>query len=232
MMAQMRMRPPIDSMPETTVSRYRENGFAVIRTVCGSTTVNRLRSAYNELLVGAVGSSSYNLMGGKVPQIARPSLLHSAFKANEAIEEGAARAALLMGVPRAMMCFYMLIYKEPGDDVETPWHQDHAYAEGGAPPKKPMPHPLSTVQMWIALDDVDAQSGGMHFIPGFHLGPTLEHEWTPDGSMLRIKDEHSINLSAAVSCPPLRAGMPRRTGRTRLILRRATKVQRGRDELT
>jgi ectoine hydroxylase-related dioxygenase (phytanoyl-CoA dioxygenase family) len=199
-------RPPIDSIPEMIVARYREDGFAVIRKVCGSATVSHLRSAYTELLVGAVGSSSYNLMGGKIPQIGRPSLLHSAFKANEAIEEGAAQAALLMGVPRAMMCFDMLIYKEPGNEVATPWHQDHAYSEGGAPPKNPMPHPLSTVQMWIALDDVDAQNGCMHFIPRCHLGPTLEHEWTPDGSMLRIKDEQTaIDLSAAVSCP-LRAG--------------------------
>jgi ectoine hydroxylase-related dioxygenase (phytanoyl-CoA dioxygenase family) len=199
-------RPPTDSTEEKIVARYRADGFAVIRKVCGSATVSHLRSAYAELLVSAVGSSSFNLMGGAIPQITRPSLLHNAFKVNEAIENGAAQAALLMGVRRAMMCFDMLIYKEPGNEVATPWHQDHAYSEGGAAPKNLMPHPLSTVQMWIALDDADAESGCMHFIPRGHLGPTLEHEWTSDETMLRIKDEQTaIDLSAAVCCP-LRAG--------------------------
>jgi len=113
-------RPPTDSTEEKIVAQYREDGFAVIRKVCGSATVSHLRSAYAELLVSAVGSSSFNLMGGMIPQIARPSLLHTAFKANEAIENGAAQAALLMGVRRAMMCFDMLIYKEPGNEVATP----------------------------------------------------------------------------------------------------------------
>ena len=96
---------------------------AVIRNVCGLATLNQLRSAYNELLISAVESPSYNLMGGVIPQIARPSLLHGTFRENEAIENGAARAAL-MGTPRAAMCFDMLIYKEPGNEIATPWHQD------------------------------------------------------------------------------------------------------------
>ena len=206
---QMRILPVLwdERLPEKTIAQYREDGFAVIRNVCGLATLNKLRSAYNELLISAVESHSYNLLGGAIPQIWQPSLLHHTFKENEAIENGAARAALLMGVPRAAMCFDMLIYKEPRNEVATPWHQDHAYSEGGAAPKNLMPDPLSLVQMWIALDDVDAENGCMHFIPQSHLRPTLEHERDPGGGhMLRIKDEQTtIDVSAAISCP-LRAG--------------------------
>jgi ectoine hydroxylase-related dioxygenase (phytanoyl-CoA dioxygenase family) len=196
-----------DLLFKKTIAQYDKDGFAVIRNVCGLATLNQLRSAYNELLISAVESHSYNLLGGTIPQIWQPSLLHQAFKENEAIENGAARAALLMGVPQAAMCFDMLIYKEPGNKNATPWHQDHAYSGGGATPKNLMPDPLSLVQMWITLDDVDAENGCMHFIPRYHLRPTLEHERAPEGGhMLRIKDEQTIiDVSAAISCP-LRAG--------------------------
>ena len=82
-----------------TIAQYRDDGFGVIRNVCGLATLNQLRFAYNELLISAVGSHSYNLLGGAIPQIWQPSLLHHTFKENEAIENGAARAALLMGAP-------------------------------------------------------------------------------------------------------------------------------------
>jgi Phytanoyl-CoA dioxygenase (PhyH) len=131
-------------MSERAVAQYREDGFTIIRNVCGPATVGQLRSAYDELLVSAVSSPSYNLVGGVIPHIARPSLLHSAFRANEAIENGAAHAARLMGVPRSAVCHYMLFYKGPGNDVASPWHQDHAYSEGGATPKNVTPDPLST----------------------------------------------------------------------------------------
>jgi len=190
-----------------TIAQYRDDGFGVIRNVCGLATLNQLRSAYNELLISAVESHSYNLLGGAIPQIWQPSLLHHTFKENEAIENGAARAALLMGAPRAAMCFDMLIYKEPGNEVATPWHQDHAYSEKGAAPKNLIPAPLSLVQMWIALDDVDAENGCMHFISRYHLRPTLEHERAPEGGhMLRIKGvQTAIDVSAAIRCP-LQAG--------------------------
>jgi Phytanoyl-CoA dioxygenase (PhyH) len=189
------------------VARYRRDGFVVIRELCAPSTLRVLRTAYDDLLIAAAGTASYNLMAGAVPHIQRPSLLHDAFRANAAIDNGKIRAASLLGAPRAKVCFDLLIYKEPGNLTETAWHQDHAYSEGGETPANRMPHPYSTVQMWIALDDVDAENGCMHFIPGCQYTETLLHEWVPAGSALQIRNDEraTLDFSRVIACP-LQAG--------------------------
>jgi ectoine hydroxylase-related dioxygenase (phytanoyl-CoA dioxygenase family) len=105
----------------------------------------------------------------------------------------------------------MLIYKEPGQVAETPWHQDFSYtlmpyaAAGSAIPAD------EVVQFWLALDDVDEENGCMHFIPGEHRRPMHEHyvaAGEPDYSqrLLAIRDaDAALDLGKAVACP-LKAG--------------------------
>jgi ectoine hydroxylase-related dioxygenase (phytanoyl-CoA dioxygenase family) len=183
-----------------TLNQYHRDGFTVLRKVVGRGTIASLTTAYDQIL--AAGPADYKLMGGTNPHIPNPSRLHEVFRENEAIEKAGVRAAMLMGVPKAVMCSDMLIYKGPGGTGETPWHQDHAYAEKPMVPAGAMPDLRSTVQIWIPLDDVDAENGCMHFIPGQHRERMLEHEYDPAGRCLRIKDERSvIDLSKAVCCP-------------------------------
>lgn len=50
--------------------------------------------------------------------------------------------------------------KMPGDDKQVSWHQDCSY--WALTPSK-------TVTVWLAIDDVDAENGCMHVIPGTHV---------------------------------------------------------------
>jgi ectoine hydroxylase-related dioxygenase (phytanoyl-CoA dioxygenase family) len=101
----------------------------------------------------------------------------------------------------------MLIYKEPGQLAETPWHQDFAYAGMPfTPAGANIPYDES-VQFWLALDDVDEENGCMHFVPGGHLDPLHPHHVaggapTDPGRLLAMTDpEHELDLATAVSCP-------------------------------
>jgi ectoine hydroxylase-related dioxygenase (phytanoyl-CoA dioxygenase family) len=188
-------------MDHLEIEAYRRDGFVILRSVCSLAGLLDIRSAYDELLANTAGSEAVNLLAGAIPQIASPSLLHDTFRTNEAIENGKERAATLMGVRRAKMCFDMLIYKEPGNIKETPWHQDRAYDQA-AP--SCAPNPLSSVQIWIALDDVDAENGCMHFLPQHQHLPTLPHE-KAGGLALQFTPDTALDFSTVVACP-LRAG--------------------------
>lgn len=81
----------------------------------------------------------------------RPLMFHPAL--------GAALGALL-GAERVRLWHDQALYKEPGGR-ETDAHQDHAYwpiAEA------------DTITAWIALTEVDEQTGCMGYVPGSHRG--------------------------------------------------------------
>ena len=54
-----------------------------------------------------------------------------------------------------------LLIKEPGSGFDVPWHQDAPYWNM---------HPSSRMAaaVWLALDDVDEESGTMSVLPGYH----------------------------------------------------------------
>jgi len=115
-------------------------------------------------------------------------------------------AASLLGCDNPRFLFDMMIFKPPGHPEETPWHQDLAYqgrpfAAAGVEPAN------ATIQVWVAVDNADEENGCMHFVPGVHAKPMLEHhvfsgDPSYEGRLLAIVDpEHSLDLSAAVACP-------------------------------
>ena len=57
--------------------------------------------------------------------------------------------------------------KEPFSKSTVGWHQDAYYW-----PMKPH----HSVTVWLAVDDVDEENGGMKIIPGSHLGGLLQHK--------------------------------------------------------
>jgi ectoine hydroxylase-related dioxygenase (phytanoyl-CoA dioxygenase family) len=116
----------------------------------------------------------------------------------------------LFGTEAVHRSFDMLIYKPPGHPHETPWHQDMAYSgHPTAPPGTAIS--LESIQVWLALDDADEENGCMHFVPGRHRDPLLEHEVAAgdpadDGRLLAITDPAAaLDLSTVVPAP-LRAG--------------------------
>ena len=115
------------------------------------------------------------------------------------------------GVEDPQPIFDMLIYKQPGQIATTPWHQDFSYSEMPFAPAGVMIPSDQTLQFWLALDDVDENNGCMHFIPGQHHEPLLDHyvaagEADYTQRLLAIRDpEDALDLSKAVACP-LKAG--------------------------
>jgi len=59
--------------------------------------------------------------------------------------------------------------KPPGANSKTPPHQDGAYV--------PLA-PESTVELWLALDDADEDTGCIHYVRGSHVHGLLPHQQT------------------------------------------------------
>jgi hypothetical protein len=190
-------------------TRFWRDGFAAIDELVDQGEVARLRTAYDEILDGTVAAPGDRHLGGITRQVKGPAQAHPAFDRNAALDAAIELATELLGEPVAR--FYdMLIFKGPGHPHATPWHQDIGYF--GRPVAAPGTRAvLDDLQFWVALDDVDVENGCMHFVPGRHRDPSLEHRvcaGDPDdeGRLIEITDVgRQLDLSTAVACP-LRAG--------------------------
>jgi ectoine hydroxylase-related dioxygenase (phytanoyl-CoA dioxygenase family) len=70
---------------------------------------------------------------------------------------------------------------------------------------------MDYVQFWVALDDANAASGGMHFIPRRHRGSMLEHfvvsgDPTDNSRLLAITEPQDVLDLASAVAPELRPG--------------------------
>jgi phytanoyl-CoA hydroxylase len=71
-------------------------------------------------------------------------------------------AAALLDTPRVRLWHDQVISKPPGDNGHFRFHQDFYLW--------PL-HEPRILSCWLALDDVDADNGCMHVVPGSHLDP-------------------------------------------------------------
>ena len=184
------------------VTQLRTNGFAVIDRLVDDETVEALRDAYDEIINRQVQASGDRMLGGITRQVMGPSTAHPRFDANAALDQASQVAAAYFG-DAVGRTFDMLINKPAGHPHETPWHQDFAY--GGAPVQPTGARPeRDTIQVWVALDDVDEHNGCMQFVPGYHDRPMLEHyvasgEPTDPGRLLAmVAPERDLDLDQRV----------------------------------
>lgn len=190
------------------VERFERDGFLSLQRIAGPDCVAELARAYEDMLSGKVKSGPFDRqLGAKIRQIMEPCRLNPAFADNEAVRNGREIARALLKVEEPELAFSMLIYKEPGQLNETPWHQDFAYSElPFTPAGRNIPHDES-VQFWVPLDDVDQANGCMHFLPGGHLDPLHPHyvaggDPMDNGRLLAIENpDEALDLSTAVACP-------------------------------
>jgi ectoine hydroxylase-related dioxygenase (phytanoyl-CoA dioxygenase family) len=198
--------------PDERARRFDADGYLVIENLIDETAVAALAAAYDELLARPREEMPTDReLGGVTRQIMLPHMYHEIFRNNSALTAARAIAAPLMGLDDPQLVYDMLIYKPPGHKAETPWHQDMAYAgQPFAPAGVPTEY-KSILQFWVALDDVDASTGCMHFIPGVQKQPLLPHyvasgELDDPGRLLAIEaPAKELDLQTAVACP-LRAG--------------------------
>jgi hypothetical protein len=199
-------------MDEARVDAFKRDGFLAIPRLADARTVARLGDVYDAMLRREIDvSATDNPLGMITRQIMMPSNYHPIFRDNPAKRKAREIAKALLGVEDPRPRFDMLIFKEPGQLATTPWHQDFSYsampmAKAGAA------IPVDEVlQFWVALDDVDEENGCMHFVPGAHRQPLLEHYIAGGAAdytqrLLAIRDaEAKLDLETAVACP-LKAG--------------------------
>lgn len=206
------VRPLKVDSGEDLVQRFDADGFVVIEKLIDASVVSALASAYDELLARPREDMPTDReLGGLTRQIMLPHMYHELFRDNPALVAARKIAAPLMGLEDPQLVYDMLIYKPPGHKADTPWHQDMAYAgQPFAPPGTPTEY-KSILQFWVALDDVDASTGCMHFVPGVQKKPLLPHhvaagELDDPGRLLAITSpETELDLQTAVACP-LQAG--------------------------
>ena len=188
------------------IEAYRRDGFLVLPEFLEAGVLADLRAAYDEVIERQVHADGDRMLGGITRQVMFPAWAHPTFDRNAAVRRGIEIARRLLGMDEVHRSFDMLIYKPPGHPHETPWHQDMAYS--GHPVAKPgLTIPLESIQFWVALDDVDEETGCMQFMPGFHVQPLLPHhvaagDPTDDSRLLAIVDpERQLDLHTVVAAP-------------------------------
>ncbi|MGB6552019.1 MAG: phytanoyl-CoA dioxygenase family protein [Candidatus Binataceae bacterium] len=205
------MREEADVMTPD-VAKFRADGFLAFEQLADRATVTELGALYDQFLSGAIDCSPTDRQLGRVTrQIMVPSRYHPSFVRNQALDNAREISRALLGVDEPEFVFDMLIFKPPGHPAPTAWHPEMSYAYAPFARAGIRVPQSAIVQFWVALDDVDTENGCMHFIPGKHREPLLQHyvaggEPTEDARMLAIADpERALDLARAVACP-LRAG--------------------------
>ena len=192
--------------------QFVDEGFVAIDRLVGDDVIADLRVAYDEILRGDVDCGGDDRqLGGVTRQVMNARRHHKGLHDSPAFEAARTASSELLGCDRAQFTFDMMIFKPPQHLVETPWHQDMAYLNQ---PVAPAGLPLANIstQVWLALDDVDEETGCMHFIPRVHRNPLLAHvvasgDPTDQGRLLAVADEamSELDVEGAVACP-LKAG--------------------------
>ena len=207
--------------------RFHRDGYLCIDRLLDDRLLDEARTAYDQVISGEVQARQDRLLGGLIRQVRSPSTDHPYFVDNDAVTLGRRLAATLFGgEPSDYGKFYeMLIDKPAGTPHETPWHQDIAYF--GRPVAPPgFPSAVPDLQIWVALDDADADNGCMQFLPTQHGEPCWEHEVAsgdPDdeGRLLRCTDgalaaaalaDAVVGSIPAGGCTVHVPGTPHRTG--------------------
>ena len=185
---------------------FEDQGFLRIERLISDEAVSRLNEVYDQILSRETLAEGDRLLGGVTRQVMRPHQAHPLFADNEARRNAERIAGQLFGGSPSFL-YDMLIYKPPQHAVETPWHQDFAYAHQPFT-RAGTPSPGSVaLQFWIALDDVDTETGCMHFVPGLQRQPLLPHRIAAgdpedEGRLLAIVDpKRCLPLDKVVACP-------------------------------
>lgn len=193
---------------DADLDRLCRTGFVVVDQLIDGAALEQLRDAYDAVIDRSAPVPGDRHLGGITRQVMNPSDVHPVFVDNAALRRAQEIVAPLLGVPKRT--YDMLIFKPPGHVHATPWHQDAAYhVQPYAPSGMPMPSPGS-VQVWVALDNVDEENGCMHFLPGRHTEPLLAHrvasgrDYDP-ARLLELADLGDVDLRDTVACP-LKAG--------------------------
>ena len=154
----------IRDITEAEIVTFATDGVVCLRGAFGVDWVERLREAA-EIGLASPGSLHAELAEERGDA---GRFFHDTFvwTRNEVCRQfvfespAAAIAARLMGSRKINIFFDQWLIKEPGTSTRTPWHHDMTY------------WPIDGQQIctvWLALDQVNAESGAVEYVRGSHL---------------------------------------------------------------
>ncbi|GAB5469577.1 MAG: phytanoyl-CoA dioxygenase family protein [Rhodospirillales bacterium] len=152
-------------LTDAEIRSYREDGIVCLRGFFDDDCVARLREAAEVMMAAPPSDLVLELAEMREAEgrfffdtfLWRRNEICKDFVFNSLAGELAGR---LMGSRKTNLFFDQWLIKEPGTQVETPWHHDLPY------------WPVlgdHVCSLWLALDPVTADSGAVEYIKGSHL---------------------------------------------------------------
>jgi len=162
------------------IETFERDGAVLVRGLLDAASLADLRAAFDELKASAYDLSGY--YGGPKREgtslVRDDNWMHSAAMRRVVLESAIpAAAAAVMRSSTARIYEDLLIYKSPGADQPTPWHQDEPQ------------WPLTGRQMssaWLCLDPVTVETGALRFVAGTHRGP-LHIPYVPEAQRAAVE---------------------------------------------
>eukprot|EP01062_Namystynia_karyoxenos_P060797 TRINITY_DN52508_c0_g1_i1.p1 TRINITY_DN52508_c0_g1~~TRINITY_DN52508_c0_g1_i1.p1 ORF type:complete len:312 (+),score=76.17 TRINITY_DN52508_c0_g1_i1:77-1012(+) len=188
-------------------SAWAADGVVVLRNLLSPAETAQYAALYDDLLEGRIdaGRHRHDLGSNVAQKTATENITQIMwpfdYMQNELHESPVhartlAVARHLLG-DDAAFDFDMLIYKAPGTDTETPFHQDEGYWPD-MPDKR-------AVSCWVALDEATPDNGCMWHVRGSHKRPLAKHAPAAPGSHVLTAVDPRYTEADAEPCP-LRPG--------------------------
>jgi ectoine hydroxylase-related dioxygenase (phytanoyl-CoA dioxygenase family) len=187
------------SLTEEQVQSVKQQGFLLVPRITSDEEALKIKASLERLFEekagwkeGAYGelATSSDDKEPNSPQILLPVNYAPELHKTECFANALRIAKQVLG-EKADFILDLAIYKRPGSGEATPWHQDQAFRD----PK----FDYHEVTIWVALRDVDANSGCLMFLPESHHGQVLEHRRTNrNGESIALQCCAEFDKSTAV----------------------------------
>lgn len=199
----------LDDVGDAARALYAEQGYLAIDRVAPAGELTWLRERYDELLGGPRSgfldgvfdlSRPYGTTEDpRLGQLLLPERLVEGLPGMETFRNIRRTVACLLEMPEDDLEMWThLIFKAPGSDAITPWHQDEAYWD--------IHLEYRSVATWLPLDDVDEHNGCLWYVPGSHRREVLQHRHLggdPNVHVLEVDEPVDTSTAQPV---PLEAG--------------------------
>lgn len=206
---------PASGLTAAQLDSWNQSGFLSLRHVTSAKDIANLRRTCERLIEEKAGfkeGAMFDALGGSInepprfTQVINPHNYARELKQSEFIRNAHVMAKQLLG-PNARFATDLLLIKPPHTGGATPWHQDEAFRDPN--------YDRHDISFWLPLQPVDEVNGCMHFIPGSHLGPILEHRLlNNDPKVHALECCGDFDPDDAVPCPLPVGGATLHNGRT------------------
>jgi ectoine hydroxylase-related dioxygenase (phytanoyl-CoA dioxygenase family) len=220
------------------VDEFYERGFVLVPGVFASAEIEEMRAAFERLrkMASRLGESGMHRGSQFVLEHGAEGCGHPSMRIHRIVWCGAAEpllsrygmdrrllamASQILGSSEMNQLINQVHFKEPGDGVEFPWHQDSTHRRFGQESWRDMNGRGSYVQTVTAIDAMTEDNGPLHLIPGScrlgHVAADAEGRLPSaldaGSAVVATMEEGSVLLFGPYtfhSSPPNRSARPRR----------------------